>query len=90
MPVHLKVFRIYLTLKPIFHCNAKPLTLGVHAVQYPQHETFALPIPTCWIHKGWRTQRQALQTQCQVWWTQREPVVYVRVGCARVGFALAL
>ena len=26
------------------HCNAKPLALGVRVGQYPQRETFALPI----------------------------------------------
>ena len=35
-------------VKPIFHCDAKTLTLGCRVGQYPQHESFALGIPTCW------------------------------------------
>ena len=32
------------SLKPIFHCNANPFTLG-------SRDDFALPIPTCWYLK---------------------------------------
>ena len=36
------------TVKPIFHCDAKFLALGVGVGQYPRHQSFALGIPTCW------------------------------------------
>ena len=36
------------TLKPIFHCDAKYLALGVGVGQCPQHQNVALGIPTCW------------------------------------------
>ena len=39
------------TLKPIFHCDAKLLMLGVHVGHYPQDDNFALRIPTCWYLK---------------------------------------
>ena len=35
-------------LKPIFHCNPKPLVLGVYVGQFSKHENFVLGIPTCW------------------------------------------
>ena len=35
-------------LKPIFHCDAKFLALGVGIGQYPQRQNFVLGIPTCW------------------------------------------
>ena len=35
-------------VKPIFHCNMKPLSLGVRVGRYPQRETVTLPISTCW------------------------------------------
>ena len=38
-------------LKPIFHCDAKPLALGPHVWLDPQRDDFALPIPTCWYLK---------------------------------------
>ena len=38
-------------LKPIFHCNAKPLTLGPRVGLDPQREILALGIPTCWYLK---------------------------------------
>ena len=37
-----------LRLKPIFHCDAKFLALGVGVGQYPRRQNFALGIPTCW------------------------------------------
>ena len=37
-----------LTLKPIFHCDAKYLASGVGVRQCPQHQNFVLGIPTCW------------------------------------------
>ena len=42
---------IVTTVKPIFHCNAKTLALGHRVGQYPQRESFALGIPTCWYLK---------------------------------------
>ena len=42
---------IVTTVKPIFHCNAKTLALGRRVGQYPQRESFALGIPTCWYLK---------------------------------------
>ena len=36
------------SLKPIFHCDAKYLVLGVGVVQCPRSQNFALGIPTCW------------------------------------------
>ena len=35
------------SLKPIFHCDAKPLVLGPGVGLDSQHQNFALPIPTC-------------------------------------------
>ena len=43
--------------KPIFHCDAKPLTLGPGVGFDPQRHNFALGIPTCWYLK---TQKYAL------------------------------
>ena len=45
-----------MNVKPIFHCNAKLLTLGVCIGHYPQHkishrQNFALGIPTCCYRK---------------------------------------
>ena len=37
-----------LPLKPIFHCDAKYLALGVGIGQCPQRQNFALGIPKCW------------------------------------------
>ena len=34
--------------KPIFHCDAKYLALGVGVGQCPRRQNFALEIPTCW------------------------------------------
>ena len=39
-------------LKPIFHCEAKPFTLGPGVSLDPQHHNFALGIPTCWYLKA--------------------------------------
>ena len=39
------------TLKPIFHCNAKILALGHRIGHYLKRESFALDIPTCWYLK---------------------------------------
>ena len=36
------------TVKPIFHCGAKPLALGASVGLDSQHHDFVLPIPTCW------------------------------------------
>ena len=38
-------------VKPIFHCDAKTLTLGRCIGQYPHRESFALGVPTCWYLK---------------------------------------
>ena len=41
----------FLTLKPIFHCDAKLLALGTFALPDAKDDTFASPdarIPTCW------------------------------------------
>ena len=46
----------YLGLKPIFHCNAKYLALGVGVGQCPRRQNFALEIPTCWYLLRWVTQ----------------------------------
>ena len=35
-------------IKPIFHCDAKPLMLWVGVGQYPQRKKCAFGIPTCW------------------------------------------
>ena len=37
-----------LSLKPIFHCNAKYLASGVGIGLCPRRQNFALEIPTCW------------------------------------------
>ena len=37
-----------ITLKPIFHQNAKYLASGVGVGQCPRRQNFALEIPTCW------------------------------------------
>ena len=42
---------VKVSLKPIFHCDAKPLALGLGVGLEPQHNDFALPIPTCWYLK---------------------------------------
>ena len=42
---------LFIPLKPIFHCDAKPFTLGTGVGLDPQHHNFALPIPTCWYLK---------------------------------------
>ena len=39
-------------LKPIFHCNTKPLALGHRVGLDPQRNDFTLPIPTCWYRKS--------------------------------------
>ena len=39
------------SLKPIFHCDAKPFALGTGVGLDPQRHNFALPIPTCWYLK---------------------------------------
>ena len=41
----------FLSVKPIFHCGAKPFALGPGIGLDPQHHNFALPIPTCWYLK---------------------------------------
>ena len=41
-------YHIYPRFKPIFHCDAKYLALGVGVGQCPPHQNFALEIPTCW------------------------------------------
>ena len=43
--------RILESLKPIFRCDVKTLALGCRVGQYPQCESFALGIPTCWYLK---------------------------------------
>ena len=37
-----------MSLKPIFHCDAKYLALGVGVGQCPRCQNFVLEIPTCW------------------------------------------
>ena len=39
------------SLKPIFHCDAKPFALGPGIGLDTQRLNFALPIPTCWYLK---------------------------------------
>ena len=39
------------SLKPIFHCDAKPLALGPGVGLDPQRHNFVLGIPTCWYLK---------------------------------------
>ena len=39
-------------LRPIFHCNAKPLALGRRVGLDPQRDLFALETPTCWYPKA--------------------------------------
>ena len=36
------------SVKPIFHCDAKFLAVGVGVGQYPRRQNFTLEIPTCW------------------------------------------
>ena len=40
-----------ISLKPIFHCDAKTFALDPGVGQLPQRHNFALPIPTCWYLK---------------------------------------
>ena len=68
------------TVKPIFHCKAKPLTLGLRVWLYPQRETFTLPLQTCWYLKTLahptrspHIQHEPLHTQCNL---QHESVEY--------------
>ena len=42
------------TIKPIFHCHAKPFTLGPCVGLHPQRHSFPLGIPTCWYLKTLR------------------------------------
>ena len=39
------------SVKPIFHCDAKTLTLGRRFGQYNECKSFALRIQTCWSLK---------------------------------------
>ena len=39
------------SLKPIFHCDAKPFALGPRVGLDTQRHNFALGIPTCWYLK---------------------------------------
>ena len=39
------------TVKPIFHCDAKPFALGPRSGLDPKRHNFALGIPTCWYLK---------------------------------------
>ena len=70
---------IRLRIKPIFHCEAKLLALGPRVGLEPQHDNFALPIPTCWYPK---CQRKALGIQCEpVEYTSRWAIsCWLRVG----------
>ena len=43
---------LLLCIKPIFHCDAKPLTLGPRFGLDPKHHNFALGKPTCWYLKS--------------------------------------
>ena len=45
------VIRLFLDIKPIFHCDAKPFTLGPRVGLDTQRHNFVLPIPTCWYLK---------------------------------------
>ena len=45
------VLKLRWSIKPIFHCNAKPFALGPHIGLDPQLHNFALGIPTCWYLK---------------------------------------
>ena len=44
-------FVIKYKLKPIFHCEAKPIALGPGVGLDPQHHDFSLEIPTFWYPK---------------------------------------
>ena len=45
LPRILSKVYVHIKLEPIFHCNAKPLALGVRVGQYPQRKNFALGVP---------------------------------------------
>ena len=78
---------ITVRLKPIFHCNAKPLVLGRRIGLDPQRDHFALEIPTCCYLKSLADPTRipmdptlslmdptrVIITQCE---TQRKPVEY--------------
>ena len=84
-------------VKPIFHCNAKPLALGVCVGQYPQSENCAFGIPTCWCLKLLKCVSPPTQT---LKYPQRKPPnanpptqageIYVGSGPQREGLALAM
>ena len=57
------VHSVTIRLKPIFHCDAKPLALGPDVGLDPQHHIFALPIPTCWYLKMLKF---PLPSQCNI------------------------
>ena len=64
-----------LTVKPIFHCNAKQLTLGSRVGLDPQRDEFALliVIPTCWYPKRLTYPTQSLASPVRFYNPQREP-----------------
>ena len=43
---------LYITFKPIFHCDAKALASGPCVGLHPQRDDFALLIPTFWYLKS--------------------------------------
>ena len=50
---------VYIEVKPIFHCDAKPFALGTFASHNAKDSTFASPnakIPTCWYLLRYVTQ----------------------------------
>ena len=68
-----------MSVKPIFHCDAKTFSLGRRVGQYPQRESFALGIPTCWYLRKLKFVLPPTQTPNASQWN------IVCVGCPGVG-----
>ena len=66
-------------IKPIFHCNTKPLVLAPRIGLDTQHVEFVLPIPTCWYLKSLADTVGPPNTSqyCLTWINnaQREPIM---------------
>ena len=52
-------------IKPIFHCNPKPIAFGLCIGCGPQCERFMLLIPTCWYLKSLANPKQSLADPTQ-------------------------
>ena len=63
-PADLDSGAIETTVKPIFHCNAKPLALGRRVGLDPQRNLLPLDIPTFWFPKSLADPTQTLTDQC--------------------------